>query len=198
MNSSAPTPVDTSRRILVAGIGSPHGDDQVGWLTIDALRATSEPTIGIEIRRVASPIDLLDLLGGRLDLLLICDACRGLAAPGAVIRSPWRYANQQLAAPESQRGQDGAPACGLPKVMPTGSTLVVPRDDFDLGCWSGTHDVSLPVTLQLAERLGKLPPTVVVVGIEVDSVEPLAELSAPVAGAVPRAVEELLRCMSTP
>ena len=36
------------------------------------------------------------------------------------------------------------------------------------------------------------------IGIEVDSVEPLGELSTPVAGAVPRAVEELLRCMSTP
>jgi hydrogenase maturation protease len=55
----------------------------------------------------------------------------------------------------------------------------------------GTHDLSLVAVLQLAGRLGRLPPEVVVWTIEAQSVEAGAELSPAVEGALPELVARL-------
>ena len=75
------------QRTLLVGIGSPHGDDQLGWLVADRV-ATCVKHDHIEIRRAASPTDLLDWLHG-VNLLVICDACRGLRRVGEVHRWNW-------------------------------------------------------------------------------------------------------------
>lgn len=78
---------------LVVGVGSPHGDDQLGWLAADALEAAllalraaapNAPNTpldarpldasGWRVRRAATPSDLLDWLPGPQRLILI-DAC---------------------------------------------------------------------------------------------------------------------------
>ena len=74
-----------NRRTLLVGLGSPHGDDQIGWLVADAV-AELDPTM-LAVRAL-SPMDLLDRLDG-VDRLAICDACVGSGAVGALTRWDW-------------------------------------------------------------------------------------------------------------
>ena len=113
---------------LVVGIGSPHGDDQLGWLVANGLAEIAEQE-RIVIRLAKSPVDLLDWIEG-VQHLLIVDACRGSGSAGDIQR--WAWPSPQLS-------------------------------EIKL---SGTHDLSLPVVLALAERLGRLPGNVAIWAIE--------------------------------
>lgn len=66
----------------IIGLGSPYGDDQVGWKVIDLLcaRLGSDDGAG-KLAKAATPANLLDLLEGGERLVLI-DACQGLGQPG--------------------------------------------------------------------------------------------------------------------
>lgn len=75
-----------SRRKLFVGLGSPQGDDQVGWLVARELQARCMPDW--DIRQAASPADLLDWIDD-VDTLVLCDACRSDGAPGEVFQ--WRW-----------------------------------------------------------------------------------------------------------
>jgi hydrogenase maturation protease len=57
---------------LVVGIGSPHADDQAGWLLIERLTAT--PSIEVPLRKATVPHELLDWMEACADLHII-DAC---------------------------------------------------------------------------------------------------------------------------
>jgi hydrogenase maturation protease len=134
-------------RTLLVGIGSPHGDDQLGWLVVDRVAACVKHD-HLEIRRAASPTDLLDWLQD-VERLVICDACRGLGRVGEVRRWNW-------------------PTSELPALA-----------------WSGTHDLSLPAVLMLAQRLGRLPEQVVVWAIEAAASSATETPSAAQSAAVP-------------
>ena len=74
---------------LFVGIGSPHGNDCLGWLAADELRRrypANHPDL--EVRCAQIPADLLDWLEGRRRLLL-CDACCMHGEPGAIYRWNW-------------------------------------------------------------------------------------------------------------
>lgn len=60
-------------RTLIVGIGSPHGDDQIGWRVADSLRSAVSPEV--EVREASTPSQLLDWLDG-VDRLIVCDACQ--------------------------------------------------------------------------------------------------------------------------
>ncbi len=82
-------------RTVVVGIGSPHGDDRAGWVIADALARHMERAAGrsagasgVEVRKAATPADLLDWLDGA-DRLLVCDAVCGAGAPGTLHRWHW-------------------------------------------------------------------------------------------------------------
>jgi hydrogenase maturation protease len=133
---------------LVVGIGSAHGDDQIGWLVADEIRAILSDTPArdpTEVHNAKSPLDLFNWLGENADRkfyrLLICDACRGLGETGSTRRWLW----------------------------PTGELQNV--------CFSGTHDFGLAAALQLAEQLGRLPSIVSIWGIQIDHVQPGSKLS---------------------
>lgn len=71
-------------RIGLLGIGSPHGDDQIGWVLADALQADPELT-GIEIDTLTVPAAPLVNLLPLFDALLVVDAAEmGLAAGDTV------------------------------------------------------------------------------------------------------------------
>lgn len=139
---------------LVVGIGSPHGDDQAGWIIADRL-AVAADAARFQVRKAKSPSELLDWLDG-VDRLIVCDACRGLGAAGQV-RS-WQWPDVSLSAP----------------------------------MWSGTHDLSLPAALQLAERLGRLPDTVVVWSVEAANANTLSPLSPQVDAALVDLTRQLI------
>ena len=99
-------------RTLLVGIGSPHGDDRIGWLIADALQ--QDAGRDIDIRKAATPSDLLDWLAD-FDRLVVCDAC---ATPldkttdsRAVHR--WQWPTREVATLRSANSH----AFGLPQVL---------------------------------------------------------------------------------
>ncbi len=77
---------ETARPRLILGLGSPHGDDQAGWLTIDALHRR-----GVSLsmaRRVSDPTDLWNWVVQETNLLLI-DACIGTGPVGTLRKHVW-------------------------------------------------------------------------------------------------------------
>jgi hydrogenase maturation protease len=73
-------------RLLIAGLGSPHGDDQAGWAVVDRLRRWLPS--GADARKVATPLDLVELLGRRQRLIVI-DAAQLGEQPGALRHFRW-------------------------------------------------------------------------------------------------------------
>jgi hydrogenase maturation protease len=71
-------------RILIVGIGSPHGDDAAGWRVVEELnqrRINSE----VALRKARSPLDVLDALEG-VQTMIIVDAAAPAGHPGRVTR----------------------------------------------------------------------------------------------------------------
>jgi hydrogenase maturation protease len=115
-----------TRRTLIIGIGSDFGDDWLGPFVINKLSARFP---SCEVRRLRSPLDLLDYLDD-IERLHVVDACRGPGPPGTIIHRDW------------------------------------PSPDLDCVQFSGTHDFGLIATLQLAERLQRLPLHVTIWGVD--------------------------------
>lgn len=58
--------------VRILGIGSPSGDDQAGWLTVDALLAGGVPTAEIDIQKLDRPgANLIPLLDDAAWVILI-------------------------------------------------------------------------------------------------------------------------------
>lgn len=73
----------------IIGLGSPYGDDQVGWKVIDLLCARLGTDDGTpKLAKAATPSNFLDLLEGGERLVLI-DACQGLGPPGEIRCLTW-------------------------------------------------------------------------------------------------------------
>jgi hydrogenase maturation protease len=72
--------------VLIAGLGSPHGDDQVGWAVIDRIRPGLP--VGMSAHKLSSPLDLLDRMAG-CDRLIVIDASAPSGQPGSVRRFLW-------------------------------------------------------------------------------------------------------------
>lgn len=146
---------------LFVGIGSPNGDDRIGWavahelsrLAASASALDSSKTIPLipAIRKAANPADLLDWLDD-IGRLVVCDACRGNGPPGRVSRWVWPQLPVELTHP------------------------------------SGTHQLSLAGVLELASVLGRLPGETVIWGIHIESQEQRLGLSHAVATALPAMV----------
>lgn len=83
---------------LLVGLGSPHGDDAVGWRIAELVAAAEVP--GLVVRQASSPLDLLDWLED-IDRLIVCDACESATGVGSV--HVWQWPD---AAIESRRGNN--------------------------------------------------------------------------------------------
>jgi hydrogenase maturation protease len=136
-----------SGRHLFVGIGSPHGDDQIGWLV--ARHVAKRSGDELVARCAQSPAEILDLLDsqtvGRLE---VCDAVRCAAPTGSVFC--WSWPDAQIA-----------------------------REQF-----YGSHDLSLPAALELAEALGRLPCEVRIWGVAVDATRSFADVTPQVRAAI--------------
>ncbi|HYN56107.1 MAG TPA: hydrogenase maturation protease [Motilibacterales bacterium] len=166
------TPSDLPARVLVVGLGSPdRGDDAAGAeVAAAAARTVAERgLLGIHVVEHEDPTALVDLLDptGRpygWDLVVVVDAIRSGAAPGSVT--------------VLDVGSDGQDFASMGARLDPGP--------------AGTHGFGLAGTIELARALGRLPPRVVVVGIEAVSFEHGAPLSPAVHSAIPRAAETVL------
>jgi len=79
---------------LFVGIGSPHGDDRVGWEI--ALRLSERKSSLLVVRSACTPAELLDWLEG-IDILDICDAVAS-NEPGSLYCWSWPAAEIEQAA----------------------------------------------------------------------------------------------------
>jgi len=78
-------------RRLMVGLGSPHGDDCVGWKVVEALRPQAPE--GWELREVDHAAQFLDHLE-EVETLVICDAVQGTGPVGSVGRWSWPLENE--------------------------------------------------------------------------------------------------------
>ena len=123
-----------SPSVLFVGVGSPHGDDRIGWHIAEILSRELGDQDQITVRKAAVPMDILDWLDD-CDELHVCDAAESQEPIGSVRRI------------ESTFGQP-PPADWLGCIQQLHG--------------SSSHDFSLAATLQLATQLSRLPPRVVV------------------------------------
>lgn len=138
--------------VLAVGIGSPHGDDQIGWVVARELSAVMPGEVDAKTAR--QPAELLDWLHD-VEYLIVCDACQSGGAAGTLSRWTW------------------------------------PTDSLATHEYSGSHDLTLPFVLALAERLGKLPKRVTVWGFELGDASPGGPLSDAMRNALPQIVQTI-------
>lgn len=72
--------------ILVVGVGSSHGDDQVGWFVAKELMQRSMRNC--QVRIAATPLEILNWLED-FTLVHVIDACQGGGPPGTIYRFSW-------------------------------------------------------------------------------------------------------------
>lgn len=132
------------RKVLIAGIGSAHGDDQAGWLVAEHLAATLRDCCNITVRKAMIPLDLLDWLDG-VDVLHVCDACEKDGNPNHVERFEWNPGTILSSSPELH----------LPVEHAIGSF----RNP-------GSHDFGITEVLRLASELRKLPSSVIIWAVD--------------------------------
>lgn len=85
---------------LYVGIGSPHGDDQVGWLVMEELK---KHVAKEQCRQARTPAQLLDWLED-LDELVVCDGLQS-TGPAAEVRF-WEWPAPDLAGVQFQGSHD--------------------------------------------------------------------------------------------
>lgn len=120
---------------------------------------------GVDVLTHEDPTDLVELWSGR-QLVVVVDAVRSGAEPGTIAVVETGADGERL--PEPAWGRTGR---------------------------GGTHAFGLASAVELARALHRLPGRVALVGIEASSFEHGAPLSAPVAAAVPLAVERALAAL---
>jgi len=76
-----------SGRDLVIGVGSPHGDDAVGWRVVEQLAA--RVSAQVQTLAVREPTHILSHVAAG-DRVWIVDGCRGGGRPGQITRIEWR------------------------------------------------------------------------------------------------------------
>lgn len=160
---------------LVVGLGAPdRGDDGIGP-AVAARVAAAAAERGLTATRIVEhedPTALLDLLEGCGEdgpqTMVVVDAVRSSSAPGTVI-----VLEVGTSDPDDQ----------------------VLAGRVDPGP-AGTHGFGLAGAIELARVLRRLPPRVVVVGIEADQFEHGAPLSAEVTDALPAAVAAVLAALA--
>ncbi|QDT22206.1 hydrogenase maturation protease [Gimesia chilikensis] len=97
-----------SRQIQIAGLGSPHGDDQAGWEIVRALKTRDLSQAIVHLSR--TPDDLLNWLDPASPLV-ICDACRGAGPVGSIHH--WQWPTAEL----DQVNWSGTHQIALPGVL---------------------------------------------------------------------------------
>ncbi len=147
--------------ILLVGIGSPHGDDRAGWLVADAL--------AVHAARAAAGTP--DSSGVKI---------RKAATPAELL--DWLDGARRLLVCDAVCGA-GAPGTLHRWHWPDACIAQVRS--------AGSHDFDLAAALELAAGLGRLPPEVIVWGIEGGRMRPDDELSPDVEKAVLELVERI-------
>ncbi len=102
---------------LLVGLGSPHGDDQAGWLVVSGVEqrlAGYSKTLACRLAK--SPSDLLDWLD-EVTHLIVCDACESATQLGEL--RFWHWPEDRVVRTRSSNSHQ----LGLPEVLDLATTL---------------------------------------------------------------------------
>jgi Ni,Fe-hydrogenase maturation factor len=160
---------------LLVGIGSPHGDDRAGWEVVRLVQNRLRSR-GL-VRCAQTPAELLDWLDG-VERLEICDAVYDAA-----------YDTAGRAAGYAHRG------VGLDETTDPVRCWQWPSNELQQTEFRGSHDLSLPAVLELAEALGRLPARVRIWGVPIVQTEALGPISARAAANVRAAATRICRTL---
>jgi hydrogenase maturation protease len=86
---------------LVVGLGSPHGDDRLGWVAVERLRPRLPA--GVLALALGSGLELLDCLGDH-DRAVVIDAVSPAGRPGTIRCFDWPCPELAARAPGSTHG----------------------------------------------------------------------------------------------
>ena len=168
-------------RVLVAGLGSPHGDDQAGWLVAENIATQFRTHPRIVVRRAMIPLDVLDWLEG-IDILHVCDACDifgdGNDRDGSEAASRDRKLHRLTWDADQMMDSDNSGKAAV------NASLKSLRG-------RGSHDFGLPDVLRLAEKTGLLPKRVIIWAIEGSCFRPEDLMSNETRETALQAVDEL-------
>ena len=137
-------------RTLIVGIGSPHGDDQAGWLVADRLSGELVHE-AVAVRKATSPADLLDWVDD-FERLIICDACRGMTRAGSLNR--WMWPAGEIA----EARWSGTHDLALPGALRLAAGLGRLPDPTVIWAVEGSScDALAPLSAAIATAVPKLP-----------------------------------------
>ncbi len=168
-------------KILVVGMGSPHGDDQAGWQLVDELQKYSGKNN--DWRLYKSQGGGMDWFSHAKDAecLFLVDAVISNQPPGTLYHWSQDMVDRILQA---------SPSCLCADTHAAIVSLGGER------LHSSSHAMPLLDSLHLARELGILPRNYQLLGIEADSMQPLAALSEPVRQACRVLAKQLLNFLS--
>jgi len=106
----------------IVGLGSPHGDDQLGWMAVDRLRLRLPA--GVCAVKAASGVELLEFLVGQEDILIV-DAAAPACRPGTIRSFIWPCAGLAAHLPWSTHGLGVVEALQLAQTLGRIPTQVV-------------------------------------------------------------------------
>jgi hydrogenase maturation protease len=100
--------------LVLVGLGSPHGDDQVGWLAVD--RARSRLPADVSVYKVGGGIELVNLLEGYEEAIVV-DAAEPAGQPGRLRFFDWPCPDLAELRPLSTHGLGLAEAIQLAETL---------------------------------------------------------------------------------
>jgi hydrogenase maturation protease len=100
---------------VIIGVGSPHGNDAIGWRVVEGLQMAMDERVAI--RAVMEPTQLLDHLDGCTNLWIV-DACRCGQSQGEITRWAWPEDTREIA-----RDASSTHTMSLPAVLELAAAL---------------------------------------------------------------------------
>ena len=143
-------------RMLFVGIGSPHGDDRIGWCIADSLQQSVR--MDIDIRKAAIPGDLLDWLDG-VRHLIVCDACfaAGDSNSDEPVMHRWDWPTAEVTGLRSANSH----AFGLSQVLQLTQRLgTLPEDVTVIGIEGQCYDAFAELSPRLADAIDGVVQTI--------------------------------------
>jgi hydrogenase maturation protease len=120
-----------SNLLLVVGVGSPHGNDQLGWLVAKELLQRSLDCC--QVRLATTPLELLNWIED-CEVLHIVDALHGSTTVGTIYRWTWPCAEIQC------EGWSGTHDFNLPGVLALAEQLeILPKQVLIWGIEVGNN-----------------------------------------------------------
>jgi len=144
---------DTTRgEVVIAGFGSPHGDDRAGWQLIERMRDRGD--VRVRLAAIREATELLDMLDD-CRMLIVVDACCSGGQVGTVTQLKWPDPRIEL---HHSHSTHGLGVCGVLRLAERLGRL--PRETYVYGIeiadWAPGHEMTCEVLKAVAALEGMI------------------------------------------